>query len=173
MSIEPVAKVLGISGYGGNKSYISETTPFIDGTVKQGDSLYTAPPTTEIPYASAIEAAYLKAEEVCLTEGKMASELEDSAEDKAYIEGFNNGRTLAAEQIRALSGTDALRELMIQVAVIVDAVPCELKLSEIKKIVDSVIKGGVRDEHGTCSIDSRNHSGLNLPCGSYWPNEQA
>jgi len=93
--------------------------------------LYTAPPTAQ----AATEAAYRKAAEVC------EATYEQGNQQTLHGLGERWAALKIRDEIRALSGTDALRELMIQVAVIVDAVPCELKLSEIKKIVDSVIKG--------------------------------
>ena len=74
---------------------------------------------------AAVEAAYVKAAEVCVAFGGTLE--------------VNDGENYA-EEIRALSGTDALRELMFQVAVIVDAGQ-NRSMDDLTAIVDHVLGG--------------------------------
>ena len=94
---------------------------------------YTAPPTTQ----ASVEAAYLKAAEVC---NKWRREYPmpaccDNAQAEACAE--------LDENIRALSGTDALREFGLKVAEAVwDAnLPDAIAEGDIGAIVDRVIEG--------------------------------
>ena len=107
--------------------------------------LYAAPPTVQ----AAVEAAYVKAEEVC-----------EDAEERPWF-GFENPNTFrdgvyaCQKLIRALSDTDALREFGLRVVREVESQCMEAyadkenesepvlwpTLSDLEAIVDRVIKG--------------------------------